>query len=81
MVERRGIADFLFGQAAEAIADIRSKLIDEGWFGRRSPATPTSLGWEKPGGTDAPVSSFEEQWAAREPGQPSPAAPDHGIDR
>ncbi len=77
----RGFAEFLFGQAAEAVADIRSKLIDEGWFGRRSPAAPSGLGWEKPEADAPALSSFEEQWAAREPGEPSAPTPDHGIDR
>lgn len=60
----------------DAVADVRSKLIDEGWFGRRGPSASSpsaDLGWE----LDAPkprtmddlraLQSFEDAWATREP--------------
>ena len=70
MSERKGR-----GPVDDAIADVRGKLIDEGWFGRRSPeqSGSSSLGWE----LDAPkprtpeesmaLLSFKEAWATREP--------------
>ena len=62
--------------ARDAIADMRGKLIDEGWFGR-SAAEPggVDLGWNKPTVHDRPGSigpgrsSFEEQWAVRPPAE------------
>lgn len=69
MGERKG-----GGAVGEAIGDIRSKIIDEAWFGRRgsTPAASGSLGWEM----DAPkprtmddlraLQSFEEAWATRD---------------
>lgn len=83
-----GLAEFLFQQFRSAVEDARAKLIDEGWFGRRSNAPGGhDLGheWAGPSIHDTPdkapaSSSFEEQWAPREPG-PSPAeVPDLGID-
>lgn len=85
-----GIFDFLFGEMRSAVQDVRSKLIDEGWFGRRA-APPSqldapSLGWHRePTGTSAgpPRQSFEEAWAPRERGDTpdvgEPAGPD--LDR
>ena len=70
------LGDFLFGMARDAIADIRGKLIDEGWFGRRSvEPSGKDLGWSKPTIHDRPSplgmgqSSFEEQWAVRPPSE------------
>lgn len=34
--ERSGLLDFIFSQVRDAVADIRDKLVFEGWFGRRS---------------------------------------------
>lgn len=70
MSERRGR-----GPIGDAIADARRKLIDEGWFGRRSsePSGSSSLGWEldapKPRTAEESMAllSFEEAWATREP--------------
>lgn len=82
---RSGILDFLFGEAQQAVADVRAKLIEEGWFGRRSaPSREPSLGWTRP---EAPTSghrerSFEEQWAVRSPGNDmQPPGADHDHDR
>jgi len=80
--QRSGVMDFLFGAARDAIADIRGKLIDEGWFGRRShDAGGMSLGqqWSKPTILDRP--SFEEQWAVRAPAERGADAPGLDIDR
>jgi hypothetical protein len=70
------LGDFLFGVARDAIADMRGKLIDEGWFGRRShDVGGMDLGWDKPNIHDQPgpigmgQSSFEEQWAVRAPSE------------
>jgi hypothetical protein len=58
-------------EARYAIADARSKLIDEGWFGRKTPESQrgNDLGWTRP---------VEEK--AREP-EPSKPEREHGIDR
>lgn len=69
------LGDFLFGAARDAIADMRGKLIDEGWFGQRSVEPGgMDLGWDKPTIHDPPSSvgmgqSFEEQWAVRPPSE------------
>ncbi|MDO8381021.1 hypothetical protein [Phenylobacterium sp.] len=91
--DRSGIADFLFGQFRDAVQDIRSKLVDEGWFGRRS-APPGGMDlardWSGPSVHETPgrlpsSPSFEEQWAPCERGDPAPdpGAPSHdiGVDR
>lgn len=64
----------LWGAAGDALADIRSKLIDEGWFGRRGPSTGQNLAqdWGGPSIHDTPGDlprgpGFEEAWAVREP--------------
>lgn len=58
-----------FGQA---VADMRAKLIDEAWFGRRVPEPhgPNDLGWSR---DDDP--SPERETRSQEPDQ------EHGIDR
>lgn len=87
-----GILEFLFGEMRSAVQDIRGKLIDEGWFGRRA-APPSQfdaspLGWHRePSGVDAgpPRQSFDEAWAPRERGDAAREleAPAHdvGIER
>lgn len=93
--KRGGVFDFLFGELSHAVQDIRSKLIDEGWFGRRA-APPSQfdanpLGWDRAPEretiwTDRSGSqrqSFEEAWAPRDPSEgPSPVeSSDHDLDR
>lgn len=83
-----GILEFLFGEMRSALQDIRGKLLDEGWFGRRA-APPSqfeasSLGWHRePASADAGAphrASFQEQWAARDPAaSPDIAASEQGI--
>lgn len=77
------LSDFLFGMARDAIADIRGKLIDEGWFGRQAPEAMRDIPdqgpvWPDHGEETAldrlPAEfftspSFEEQWAVRPPGE------------
>jgi hypothetical protein len=71
------------GQAVgDAVADIRSKLIDEGWFGRRGPsAAVTPSGWPplEPEPHHPRLNhelgdflSFDEAWATREPADGRP---------
>ena len=64
----RGFWETLLGGIGTAIDDARTKLIDEGWFGRRSmpgigdhgmPIDPV------PNAIDG-LRSFEELWAPRE---------------
>jgi hypothetical protein len=59
------------GEARTAIADARSKLIDEAWFGRKTPEPHRGhdLGWTRPS---------EEK--AREPETSKPER-EHGINR
>lgn len=63
-------------EARTAIADTRSKLIDEAWFGRKSPEPHRQhdLGWTLPD---------RDKRDAPEPQVHEPAKPDHerGIDR
>lgn len=75
-----GWLDRLLGTVGDAVGDIRSKLIDEAWFGR---------GPARAGGTVAPTvrsaddllprRSFEEDWAPRAPSGPE-GNRDKGID-
>ncbi|WP_421729378.1 hypothetical protein [Brevundimonas sp.] len=78
----------LWGAAGDAIADIRTKLIDEGWFGRRAASGGQNLAqeWGGPSIHDTPGamaggSSFEEAWAVREPTSDGERAQEIGIDR
>lgn len=78
------LADFLFDLGRDAVADVRAKLIDEGWFGRRTPDANRAahdLGWGQ--GASPTLDDFEKQWAVREPGDGERTAPvpDHGMDR
>lgn len=83
-----GILEILFGEMRSAVQDIRSKLIDEGWFGRRAGASPQqnlARDWGGPSIHDQPGLSisrppFEEQWAARAPGEARDAAEPGGMD-
>lgn len=68
--------DVAASEARTAIADSRNKLIDEGWFGRKTPEPHGShdLGWTLPD---------REKGNAPEPQAHEPAKPDpeRGIDR
>lgn len=59
------------GEAGSAIADVRSKLIDEAWFSRKTPEPHRSydLGWTRPS---------EEK--CHEP-EPRSNEREHGIER
>lgn len=67
-----------FGAAVEAvgsgIADARAKLIDEGWFGRRSPEA------HEQGDLMERLYASHPELFVSEPQQHSPEQ-DHGIDR
>lgn len=60
--------DLIFGGAANAIADVRSKLIDEGWFGRSTAEMPPAAWIDTPIVETIDLSfdevSFEDLWAA-----------------
>lgn len=89
MSERQGggLFDSLLRGFGEAVADIRHKVVEEGWFGRQVTDTTVSAAPADQGGEKAVTRddlygrdprpllstrpSFEEQWAARE--KPSPA--------
>lgn len=79
----------LWGALGDAVADIRNKLIDEGWFGRRigeRTGSGLSAGWDGPSIHDTPRDlprgpSFEEAWAVREPGASQGREHDIGVDR
>lgn len=74
--------DRLLAGFGRAVEDVRSKLIEEGWFGRRTanPSAAQRLGWERDALSDVPDEffvdraslvrrpSFEEAWRTREPG-------------
>lgn len=79
----------LWGAMGDAVADIRSKLIDEGWFGRRvgeRPGGGLADGWNGPSIHNTPRDlprgpSFEEAWAVREPAEQPGHERDVGMDR
>ena len=85
--ERRfSLGDFLFGQAREAIADIRGKLIDEGWFGRSTEPPGHDIWGNRTDGTPADLGqqpSFEEAWKPRSPSEAreGPEPTSHDIER
>ena len=62
---RNALGEFLLRGFANAVADIRSKVIFEGWFGRRDamPA-PDDLHRAVPGEFAEPI-PFEDLWGAR----------------
>lgn len=78
-----GLLEFLFAELRGAIADMRGKVVEEGWFGRPAARTNSlAKDWSGPGvhGASLPArQSFEEAWAPRPPGD---AAREHekGID-
>lgn len=85
--QRGGVLEFLRAGLGDAVSDIRSKLIEEGWFGRRSgaPSGGASLAsdWTGPtvhGAALPPRQSFEEAWAPRKADQ-EPSPPGMEIDR
>lgn len=77
------IEHFLYDQAKDAVTDIRTKLIDEAWFGRpaHSPSRSDhpSLGWDRTEGqqADGDKNPFESRWSeqdqARSKGDPEHA--------
>lgn len=77
-----GLFAAVFGTLLNAAQDIRSKLIDEGWFGRRGVSADRALAQDWTGPTihhDLMARpSFEEGWAARG-GDRGPAEPG-GVD-
>jgi|GEM_PF-4086908 len=70
--------DWFVDAFGHPIADARAKLIDEGWFGRKTsePQRDTDLGWFR---ADHSTPSASDP-SAREPSAPEPDH-DHGIDR
>lgn len=80
---QESLFDTLFTMAGEAVADVRSKLIDEGWFGRRGPTggtidrIPNEFFDTERGKAFHNSPSFEEQWAVRDPAEPHPT---HDMD-
>lgn len=67
MSELQNHLDSLFGYTASVVEDIRSKLIDEGWFGRPTTETPGAA-WidspvAEPNGLGAAEPAFEDLWA------------------
>lgn len=83
-----GFWDTLLSGVGDAIADARSKLIDEGWFGRSE--APGAMGRtiaETPEQSlYGATRSFEELWAPRVPGEATaadrgPECEAPGIDR
>jgi len=80
--QRSGLFDFIFGQVRDAVADMRDKLVFEGWFGRPSrdaSGVGLSQQWARPTIHDGP--SFEDQWAVLAPGERGGEAPGLDIDR
>ena len=80
-----GFWDKLLGGVGEAIADARSKLVDEGWFGRSDAASVTerTIAQAPEQSLYGTTRSFEELWAPRAPGEatPGPEREAPGIDR
>lgn len=84
------VGEFLFNELRSAIRDVRLKLLDEGWFGRRSASNTQADGFSfdvnpQPDPSEAFYGrrpSFEERWATREPSQEKTAQDrGHDIDR
>lgn len=77
-----GFWDALLGGFGDAIADVRSKLIDEGWFGRTDGVAPEPAQTSEHG-LYGPPRTFDKLWAPRAPDDavrgPERDAP--GIDR
>ncbi len=80
--------DFFFGEATRAIGDVRAKLLDEAWFGRKTPERdhvgPTQgLAdlWGGPGkSSGAAQLSFDELWGRTTEQKHESPAPDRGFD-
>ncbi len=63
----QGFWDELFANIGDAVADIRQKVVEEGWFGRAiTDDTQTGVGSFYRPVTQEPLASFEEQWMPRE---------------
>lgn len=90
------IFDFLFREAAQAIQDVRQKVVEEGWFGRVVTAAPVveveklgeassaDLYGRGPAIEPPRTATFEELWAPRDRGADQAGqeqARDLGIDR
>ena len=79
--------DGVAGEIGSGIADIRDKLVSEGFFGRRVPdAKPSNdLGWtvdkDEPFDFEAFFKAYPEHFAAAPEPQASERDHDHGIDR
>ena len=60
----------LFDAIGDAIADVRHKVVEEGWFGRAvtDDAQADATSFYRPV-TQEPLVSFEEQWAPRAPSE------------
>jgi hypothetical protein len=87
-----GLLDFIFAEIGQGIADVRQRVVEEGWFGRASPQsvsadsfTPSEMTLQhgqEPTAYRQP--SFEELWAPNARSDISPDPIDHGgwfIDR
>ncbi len=64
----RGFWDALFAGIGNAIADIRHKVVEEGWFGRPVTREPRKGHDNFYRAVMPERRSFEETWAPREPG-------------
>jgi len=66
--EPSGFFDMLFGLLREAFADIRHKVVEEGWFGRQvTDDTPSAIDWLAKHYPNDP-----EIWVLDEPSQVAP---------
>ncbi|MEQ6335668.1 hypothetical protein [Sphingobium sp. MK2] len=64
----------IFRAIGEGIADIRDKLLFEGFFGRRMPEQPSRSGWDTgPAEDDKPKQGAFDRFLGIDP--------DHAIDR
>jgi hypothetical protein len=81
------MGEFWFNELRAAIRDVRHKLLDEGWFGRRSSSNMQADGFtfdfgreRDPGEkADDRRQSFDEQWAVKERSQER-GNQEHGLD-
>lgn len=90
MARETRMLDRMIAGFGQAVDDIRAKLIDEAWFGRRAASPrqfePQDLGWDGPdtrrSGQEPsfmPRPSFEDMWATRER-EPAGLEPDRDQD-
>ncbi len=73
----------LFEGLGQAIADIRHKLVEEGWFGRQLGDQHTNFNAPSTGDTfwDMPRATFDEQWSPADPTREAEPSQDiHGHD-